>query len=61
MKRIPACIAAAVMLLLIVRCPLLHAARAVSTVTENRLTWTADGQIEATCHETEVIGGVVGN
>ena len=39
----------------------LHAARSVASSVENRLTWSAAGRIQATCHETEVIGGVVGN
>ncbi|MDP7693460.1 MAG: hypothetical protein QGG89_16605, partial [Vicinamibacterales bacterium] len=60
MKQTTGCLAAAVVALTS-HFSSLHAARAVATVVENRMTWSADGRIEATCHETEGIGGVVGN
>ena len=39
----------------------LYAARGFQTVTEDEMTWNADGTIRAVCHEVNTINGVVGN
>ncbi|MAE64285.1 MAG: hypothetical protein CMJ18_08415 [Phycisphaeraceae bacterium] len=50
-----------VALVLLTVAPTAFAIRAWPSHTQDRMTWSADGTIEATCHETETIGGIQGN